>query len=372
MGIFSFLHRKNESKNEVDISESEMKTHHTVKDEQRKGIADAQGLYPADLILLSLAHCYRVTEKAYPRYLSCSYGITNPNKELKKLEGSGFLRQSTAKECLPMLKVQDLKAIATSVQIQSKKTKAALLEELSALSEIQLDKYVHEKYWVLTEKGQKELDCNKYIQFFLEKHSYALEEIGIDLWVVNEAIIQNPKVRYRDEIWHLLNKKENEISIKIQTEPYSGTGLTNLYCNIYRAMALFVEEEGQYINAADYYFQYIYKWVNIHCGLNFFTRYKYAQNQKEKAEEISRFYEDIKLYPYQIADIIRLKAEMEIDDIKLQEMLKTSFARTKDVGIFSYEELAEFIRLELNEKNEESQKMCSALAKAAIRQTSGI
>lgn len=35
MGIFSFLHRKNESKNEVDISESEMKTHHTVKDEQR-------------------------------------------------------------------------------------------------------------------------------------------------------------------------------------------------------------------------------------------------------------------------------------------------------------------------------------------------
>ena len=89
------------------------------------------------------------------------------------------------------------------------------------------------------------------------------------------------------------------------------------------------------------------------------------QNQKEKAEEISRFYEDIKLYPYQIADIIRLKAEMEIDDIKLQEMLKTSFARTKDVGIFSYEELAEFIRLELNEKNEESQKMCSALAKAA-------
>ena len=136
-------------------------------------------------------------------------------------------------------------AIATSVQIQSKKTKAALLEELSALSEIQLDKYVHEKYWVLTEKGQKELDCNKYIQFFLEKHSYALEEIGIDLWVVNEAIIQNPKVRYRDEIWHLLNKKENEISIKIQTEPYSGTGLTNLYCNIYRAMALFVEEEGQ-------------------------------------------------------------------------------------------------------------------------------
>ena len=67
MGIFSFLHRKNESKNEVDISESEMKTHHTVKDEQRKGIADAQGLYPADLILLSLAHCYRVTEKEYPR-----------------------------------------------------------------------------------------------------------------------------------------------------------------------------------------------------------------------------------------------------------------------------------------------------------------
>ena len=66
-----------------------------------KGKPDAYGLYPAELVMLSLAEKYKTTETNFPSYLTHTYEISNPLKMLKDLHNRGFLETGSAKDCLP-------------------------------------------------------------------------------------------------------------------------------------------------------------------------------------------------------------------------------------------------------------------------------
>lgn len=367
MAFFSFLFKK---KNETDTKVKELHTDSLMKKEltkNKRGIADPNGLYPSDLILLSLANKYKVNETDYPRYLTYECGIANPNVALKELEKNGFLRRSSAIESLQNLKLADLKEIANATGTVSKKTKSALIENLSILDESTLETYVKDKYWVVTEAGETALNYNRYIQYFLDRHQYSLEEIGIDIWDVNKAVNEHPESRYRDIIWHLMNNEENKVSIEIQTQKYTGDVATHKYCEIYRTMSLFLEEEKNYTNAADYYFKYLYKWVNIHRGMNFLLQYSLKNNKEGKEKALCQFYEDAQLYPYQKTDILRFKEELELNDEQLRKAMRTGFERSHDSGIFTYDEFTDYIFLELVGETEKSEAMCIRIAKEAAK-----
>ena len=89
MGFFSSLFGKKENKDKakVTITISEPTIKSTPQDARfhLRGIPDAAGLYPGELVMLSLSENYKTEQTDFPKTLLYSYEIANPSKVLKSL-----------------------------------------------------------------------------------------------------------------------------------------------------------------------------------------------------------------------------------------------------------------------------------------------
>lgn len=333
-----------------------------------KGKPDVNGLYPSELVMLAVAERYSITETQFSGYLTYTYEIANPLKMLKDLQSRGFLKIGSPIDVLPNLKLPELKELATALDITVKGKKADIIVQLSGVDEETLGKFVKERSWKLTENGEKALKANPYIQYFLDKHNYNISEVGVDIWSVNEEFVKDPKRPYRDIIYRQLNNQMNKASIAFQKDPMSRTTNTHQYCECYRIMGLFVEEEKSYENASDLYFQYLFKRINIGAGLQLLINYQLFKNDKKyQADSIKRYYDDIQLYPFHKTEILRLLDELNITGDAIRNALITSFKRTGDSGIMSVEEATDFIILELSGDADESRDLSYKLAKRAVK-----
>lgn len=334
-----------------------------------RGKADANGLYPSELVMLSVAERYKTTETNFSDYFMRKYEIINPLKMLKSLQARGFIDVGSSIDMLPSLKVAELKEIAAGIGLEVKGKKADIVSALSNVDPGKIDGFIKERKWKLTDHGQVALKQNPYIQYFLDAHEYDVTMVGITIWTVNEDFVKDTKRPYRDVIYRQLNDRMNEACIAFQKNPMSGTANTHQYCECYRLMGLFIEEEGKsYINASDLYFQYIYKWINIHEGMRLIMGYKLWQNDKAHQKElIDRFYDDIKLCPYQRTELLRLIDKLDLNGEALRKALITSFERAKDSGIMTPKETADFIIYELSGEMEKSMDLANKLAKKAVK-----
>ncbi|MBE6870472.1 MAG: hypothetical protein E7491_00790 [Ruminococcaceae bacterium] len=372
MSFFSSLFGKKSVKNIIQPNVEKVETSKRITNTPSlhlKGKPDAYGLYPAELVMLLLAEKYKTTETNFPSYLIHTYEISNPLKMLKDLHSRTFLEIGNAKDCLPGFKLTELKEMAVALNISIKGKKEEIINQLSDVSEEALCAFVKERTWKLTEKGAEALKANPYIQYFLDKHSYSVTEVGVNIWTVNEEFVKDPKRPYRDIIYSQLNKAMNEAFIQFQKNPASGTSATSRYCECYRLMGLFIEEEGKsYINASDMYFQYLFKRINIHAGLQLLVNWKtFNYDKKFRETFISRYYDEIQLYPYQKAELLRLLDELNVSDDEVRKNLITSFERAQDEGVMSVKEAADFIILELSGDVDQSRELAYKLARKAVR-----
>ena len=372
--LSSLFGKKDAPKKEHEIVEDSEATKETSKTPSLhlKGKPDAAGLYPSELVMLSLAEHYITTETNFPGYLTYTYEIANPPKILKSLQAKGFIEVGSAIDTLDHMKLPELKEIAASLGIVVKGKKTDIIARLSAAGEESLSRFVNERTWKLTESGKEEIKANPYIQYFLEKHSYNINEVGVDIWSVNDEFVNNPKRPYRDIIYQQLNNQMNKASIASQKDLTSGSANTYQNCECYRMMGLFIEEEGKSIvSAADFYFQYLFKRINIHAGLQLLKTYKLFKNdRKYQAEAIQRYYDDIQLYPFHKTELLRLIDELNIDGEAVRESMITSFKRANDTGIMTEIEAADFVILELNGEGDKSRELAEKLAKKAVKKFS--
>ena len=371
MGLLSSLFGKKDNDKDGPTVTTETNTKEPVTGPtlHLKGKPDINGLYPSELVMLSCAEKYKTNETNFPAYFTNTYEIANPAKMLKNLQAKGLIEVGTAKDVLDGFKLPELKEIASSLGITVKGKKADIVAQLSEADEESLSRYVKERTWRLTESGKAALDANPYIRYFLEKHPYNVTEVGVDIWTVNEEFVKNPKRPYRDIIYRQLNDQMNKDLIAFQKNPESGNAKTYRYCECYRLMGLFIEEEGKsYINAADMYFQYLFKRINIHAGLQLFLNYRaYAFNKKYQDDMVKRYYDDIQLYPFHKTEILRLIDELGIEGDAVRDTMITSFKNTKDTGIMTEQQAADFIILELNGEGDKSRDLADKLAGQAVK-----
>lgn len=372
MSLFSALFGKKEEKT-ATVKSSAHKPAKTASETtpnlHLRGKADTYGLYPSELAMLAVAERFKTTETNFSDYFIRKYEIVNPLKMLKSLQSRGFLEIGSSVDMLQSLKVAELKEIAAGVGLEVKGKKADIVSTLSNVPHDRIDGFIKERKWKLTDRGQAALKHNPYVQYFLDTHEYDVTIVGVTIWTVNEDFVKDPKRPYRDVIYRQLNDRMNEAYIAFQKHPMSGTANTYQYCECYRLMGLFIEEEGKsYINASDLYFQYIYKWINIHEGMQFLIGYKLWQSDKAYQNElIEHFYENIKLCPYQRTELLRLIDKLDLDGEALKKALITSFERADDSGIMTPKETADFIIYELSGEMEKSMDIANKLAKKAVK-----
>ena len=334
-----------------------------------KGKPDIYGLYPAELIMLSIAERYEVSETDFPRWLIHKFEIYNPVNILKNLQDRMFLEIGNVMDYLPRLKLAELKELAIALNVSDKGKKTEIIERLTSVPEDVLSNVIKKRMWRLTNKGIEAVKANPYIQYFLEKHSYDTTEVGVDIWMINNAVIEAPKMKYRDIIYRQLNLVANEMYIQISTNPESGTAMPHRYCECYRMMSLFIEEEGRsYVDVLNLYSWYLFKRINIYGGLSLFNRYRLcAKGMDFENTCIENYYNDVQLYPYQKGELFRILGKLNADSDDIRKMMIESFARTQDVGIMSAEEAADFIILELSGDVDRSRELACKLAKNAIK-----
>lgn len=334
-----------------------------------RGKPDEKGLYPGELVLLHVAERYKVSETNYPGHLTYQYEIANPVKALKNLQSRGFIEVGSAYDALPSYKVNELKEIAAAIGVTVKGKKADIISQLSEIEESKIGAFVKDRNWKRTAAGQAALDANPYIDYFLGKHDYNVTEVGVNIWTVNEDFLKNPRQPYRDVIYRQLNKQMNDAYIAFNKNPNSGNADTYRYCECYRLMGLFIEEEGKsFVNAADFYFQYIFKRINIHAGLQLLKSYQLFKNDKKyQSETVVRFYDDIQLYPFHKAELLRLIDELEVSDSMIKDTMIHSFKRARDFGIMSESETADFVILELSGEGDKSKDLAIRAAQRAVK-----
>ena len=334
-----------------------------------KGKPDIYGLYPAELIMLSIAERYEVSETDFPRWLIHKFEIYNPVNILKNLQDRMFLEIGNVMDYLPRLKLAELKELAIALNVSDKGKKTEIIERLTSVPEDVLSNVIKKRMWRLTNKGIEAVKANPYIQYFLEKHSYDTTEVGVDIWMINNAVIEAPKMKYRDIIYRQLNLVANEMYIQISTNPESGTAMPHRYCECYRMMSLFIEEEGRsYVDVLNLYSWYLFKRINIYGGLSLFNRYRLcAKGMDFENTCIENYYNDVQLYPYQKGELFRILGKLNADSDNIRKMMIESFARTRDVGLMSADEAVDFIILELSGDVDKSRELACKLAKNAIK-----
>jgi len=334
-----------------------------------RGKPDVNGLYPAELVMLAVAERYKTTETNFSNYFLQKYEIANPLKMLKSLQAREFLDISSPVDMLPNLKVAELKEIATKIGIEAKGKKADIISLLSNATPETLANHIKERKWRLTDHGQAVLKQNPYVQYFIDQHTYDVTTVGVTIWSVNESLFKNTNLSYRDIIYRQLNDQMNKAAIAFQRNPLSGSADTHTYCECYRLMGLFIEEEGKsYINASDMYFQYLYKNINIHAARSLLVGYKLSQNDKKYQKElIGQYYDSIQLYPFQRTELLRLIDELNIEGEAVREAMITSFKRANDTGIMTAKEAADFIIYELSGEVDKSRDLAEKLAKKAVK-----
>ena len=124
----------------------------------------------------------------------------------------------------------------------------------------------------------------------------------------------------------------------------------------------------KFVNAADFYFQYLFKRINIYAGLQLLKAYKLFKNDKKcQAEAIQKYYDDIQLYPFHKAELLRLIDELNINGDAVKESMMTSFKRANDTGVMTEKEAADFVILELSGDSEKSRVLAEKLAKKALK-----
>lgn len=348
MGIFKSLFGGNKKEPEITIDvelEPVKKTNvkgattqgNGTKDEADISKKESKRIYePQDLVMLYLAEKYRVDEKNFPQYLYFKYGIGFPKGNLKKLSKNGLIRSSTPKETLPKLKVAELKEIAAKYGIKVSGKKEVICATLAEnLSESDLDKFVKDRYWVITDEGHAVLKQNPHIEFYMADHPYNFIAMDLDINAFCKLYEKKKGGTVRDTLWGEFNRRIIPAYKKGVTK-----GEFYEYTSLLRNMALFLEEENRHKDALAQYMKYLNYKANFDAGLSALRNYQYIKKLDDATDML---FTNVEILPFMREELSLMCDGCGFDEDEAKTFMLDSLAKEKDTGLFSPEELTELV-----------------------------
>lgn len=312
------------------------------------------------LILLYFAEKYKVDGTSYPQSLSTKYGIPFVKQEYQTLYSEGLIRESTNKEALIHLKVAELKTIASDIGISGSGKKDELCTRIiDNVTDEGLVRYNLNHYWMLTDKGREELQNNPYIELYTGEHKYRLLEIGLRYEKIASELVSISPQRYRDVVW----KNLNEMSVNSYAEAMRTTNF-HQYREVLRTMGLFLEEEGKYKEGLYQYLRCIYYNVNFKAVTGAIVNYKLFKKMKDASDA---FMIDAEMMPYEIDDVTRLIDECGFSAKDFDAYMFDAFQKEHDTGIFTPQEMVEFVNHGLRKHTGKQRSMFETNFKKKMR-----
>lgn len=220
----------------VDVKQSVVERHHTenepvlLSELLMTATPSKQGLYPHEIMMLEYAPRFKTVNNTFQGFWYWQYSITEPQAVLDSLYKRGFIEISDLRTTLERLRIPEIKEELKLIQQKMTGKKAELIDRLIEFGDIEgLEKKYIERYYVITSKGEDELNENQYVSY-LHRHRY------MTCWEMNKRIAQT-HYSYRDVLWGYFNE---------QSVLYFKSGNFGLYRNVRSDMYRFLMEERKY------------------------------------------------------------------------------------------------------------------------------
>ena len=186
----------------------------TFEERKKTTFPSKNGLFIGEIMLLEYCNSgtYPKPQNGYPGFWWFKYGIRDIGHALESLEKRGFIRWGTKLELLNSLKVNELKSIASTLNLKSSQSKEKLIEDIkNNVTEEKLPSTYFSKKYVLTELGKKELKENEYV-VYMHKNKYTTrddvpENLSFTVWDVNKILTNNDKSNWRTIVADLEQKR---------------------------------------------------------------------------------------------------------------------------------------------------------------------
>lgn len=237
MGLFDFF-KRNKSVNQtrddspaisIEISYSKQTSSPYEKREDaslhnllQEATPSRQGLYPHEIYILSKAANYKISDREINNFWIGGCCVEDVSDILDYLCNKGFIQPGSLRDTIGHLKVPEIKGELSAIGEKVSGRKADLVDRLISSNNVNLDmlaaKYP-DRFYMLTDKGKRELEENEYISY-LSKHGY------MTIWEMNQKLNNNPEgFSYRDLIWQKLNKDALNFRKKREFGLYRNTRL---------------------------------------------------------------------------------------------------------------------------------------------------
>lgn len=260
------------------------------------------GLLPHEILMLNYAHTFAPSGNTFQNFWYYSYGVGNPQELLRKLEREGFFVLGGLDSSLASLTVTDLKAILELNGLPQTGTKGTLISRLKeSVPAGTLSRLLPAPKYVLTEKGQYELQNNEYV-LYIHRHP----NFDISLWQMNKWVHDDPNRPWRDHIWAEFNRRVLE---------YTKRGSGGFYRNNQHNMYSFLTEEGRHEDALSHLAEVMYFDIAVD-GINTF---KFDGNRRSLAECCT-------LPPGIVKELEKVVFQLQWDNNTLFDYLHTAFS----------------------------------------------
>lgn len=307
----------------------------------RDATPSAQGLYPHEILMLTYAFTYKTANNNFKQYWKYKYFVDEPQKILDSLYERGFIEKGPIRLTIQKLTVNELKNELRSINAKVTGKKAELIDRLLENADAeQLNRKFPDRYYVLTEKGEREIAENKYIE-------YAHHKDYITIWELNYLLNNNnPRnLGYRDIIWGYLNQNAlNQLKTKDYGEYYS----TKL------AMYRFLLEEDKYDTAFFTLCEIIaYNLSTLHTNQPNILDDKFSLELALEYDFPYDKHSSLVIPPGNVSSLANLIDKLNLSKQELEELLYKNFKLINlPKRIFTIEECVEIVICELEENTD--------------------
>lgn len=251
MGLFDFLFkRRAEVKSRVTVSEeATARTSNDiipVEKRVKKAVPSSGGLYPHEVLVLNYAHTFHTGENTFQQFWWYKYGIKDVKKILDSLLERGYIAVAPVTHNLEKEKVVDLKQLLEKHGKEATGRKAVLVQRIvdEIPSDI-LDRLFPERYYILTTKGEVEIQAEAYVLYI---HRHTIEDL--DIWKMNRLMYKDHAGKPYDVVlWGYLNQRS--------TQHFAANDF-GLYRNCRHSMAVILREAGEWLNCLSMLAEVVY------------------------------------------------------------------------------------------------------------------
>lgn len=348
MGFFDLFKKKSKQKKIQDSKSnvnnnlsvrSQLITEEVIPVEKRikKISPNSEGLYPHEVLVLSYAPTYYVDgDNEFQRFWWYRYGIKDVNKVLKSLLNRDFLRSGSLASAMQKATVVELKDILRDNDRKVTGNKKVLIQRL--LDEVdneKLNKIFKRRTYEVTDLGEKVLNYEEHIPYI---HKNSIE--NLDIFSLSKMIENKPNYPYRDIIWGYLNKN----SMKHFENRDFG-----LYRNCRFTMSEFIKEERKIETSFALLVEVI---MHDLSGLsnNFNMDFLYIYKDGYFPHENSL----ISIPPGILSRVVEYKETKGFTDDELrQKIVEIADKISLPLRIFTVDECADIVIMEINNQDEE-------------------